>query len=56
MKDREELKRLARMVLDGSARIADLRRMAKMVLAGDKVVVQASPEHARAAGLELDRG
>ncbi len=35
MKDQEELKRLARMVLDGSARIADLRRMAELVLAED---------------------
>ena len=35
MKDQDELKRLARMVLDGSARIADLRRMAELVLAED---------------------
>lgn len=43
MKDQKELKRLARMVLDGSARIADLRRMAELVLAGDEVVVRAPP-------------
>lgn len=35
MKDQEELKRLARMALDGSARIVDVRRMAELVLAED---------------------